>query len=111
METIHATLEILNGKMKVVRYFPDTNFVLHDVEEEQKEHLLGHHREKLTIAFGLISAPAGTIIRVTKDLCVCGDCHTATKFISKIVEREIVVRDANCFHHFKHVLCSCGDYW
>jgi hypothetical protein len=111
MEDIHVTLEILNGEMKAAGYFPDTNFVLHDVEEEQKEHLLGHHSEKLAIAFGLINTSPGTIIRVTKNLRVCGDCHTATKFISKIVEREIVVRDANRFHHFKDGLCSCGDYW
>uniref|UniRef100_A0A7N2MGQ3 DYW domain-containing protein n=1 Tax=Quercus lobata TaxID=97700 RepID=A0A7N2MGQ3_QUELO len=32
-----------------------------------------------------------------------------TKLISKIVELEIIIRDANCFHHFKNGLCSFGD--
>eukprot|EP01018_Ginkgo_biloba_P001792 Gb_35793 [translate_table: standard] len=111
MDKIYATLEILSKQMREAGYMPDTDFVLHDVEEEQKEHVLCHHSEKLAIAFGLISTPSGTPIRIIKNLRVCGDCHTAIKFISKIVGRDIVVRDANRFHHFKDGLCSCGDYW
>ncbi|CAK9265653.1 unnamed protein product [Sphagnum jensenii] len=38
-------------------------------------------------------------------------CHTSTKFISKIVRRAIMVRDANHFHHFEDCVCSCMDYW
>ena len=38
-----------------------------------------------------------------------GDCHTATEFISKVTGREIVVRDARRFHHFKGGACSCVD--
>eukprot|EP01018_Ginkgo_biloba_P037502 Gb_11385 [translate_table: standard] len=34
------------------RYVPNTNFVLHDVEEEVKEYTLYSHSEKLAIAFG-----------------------------------------------------------
>eukprot|EP01018_Ginkgo_biloba_P011979 Gb_15588 [translate_table: standard] len=108
---IYAKLTELSQKMQEEGYVPDTDFVLHDVEEEQKEHLLAHHSEKLAIAFGLISTPPGSSILIFKNLRVCGDCHTATKFISKIVGREIVVRDANRFHHFKGGLCSCQDYW
>eukprot|EP01018_Ginkgo_biloba_P008587 Gb_26466 [translate_table: standard] len=110
-QEIYAKLETLSGQMKAAGHVPDTNFVLHDVEEEQKEHFLYHHSEKLAIAFGLISIPTGTPIRIVKNLRVCGDCHAAIKFISKIVGREIVVRDANRFHHFKDGQCSCGDYW
>eukprot|EP01018_Ginkgo_biloba_P012654 Gb_23605 [translate_table: standard] len=108
---IYAKLEQLTEQMKDLGYVPDTNFVLHDVEEEQKEQFLSYHSEKLAIAFGLISKPPGTPIQIVKNLRVCGDCHTATKFISKIVGREIIVRDANRFHHFKDGLCSCGNYW
>jgi hypothetical protein len=42
---------------------------------------------------------------------VCSDCHTATKLMSKVTKKEIVVRDANRFHHFKDGFCSCKDYW
>eukprot|EP01018_Ginkgo_biloba_P033989 Gb_34779 [translate_table: standard] len=110
-EEIYATLERLAGLMKAAGYVPNTNFVLHDVEEEHKKDILYHHSEKLAIAFGIISTPCGTPIRIVKNLRVCGDCHNATKFISKIVGREIVVRDACRFHHVKEGLCSCGDYW
>eukprot|EP01018_Ginkgo_biloba_P036678 Gb_33367 [translate_table: standard] len=110
-EKIYAKLETLSGKMKEAGYVPDLKFMLHDVEKEQKEHNLYHHSEKLAIAFGLISTLPGTPIRIVKNLRVCGDCHSATKFISTIVAREIIVRDASRFHHFKDGWCSCGDYW
>jgi pentatricopeptide repeat protein len=108
---IYAMLETLAAQMEAAGYVPNTNFVLHDVEEELKEDILYSHSEKLAIAFGLLNTSPGTSIRITKNLRVCGDCHTATKFISKITRREIIMRDANRFHHFKNGLCSCGDYW
>eukprot|EP01018_Ginkgo_biloba_P009788 Gb_07729 [translate_table: standard] len=110
-QKIYAELERLFGQMKEAGYVSDTNFVLHDVEEEQKEHILSHHSEKLAVAFGLINTSPGTPIRVVKNLRVCGDCHSVIKFISKIVARDIVLRDANRFHHFKDGQCSCRDYW
>jgi hypothetical protein len=111
IDEICEQLKILAGQMKEAGYVPERISVLHDVEEEQKEDILFHHSEKLAIAFGLISTPLGTSIRIVKNLRVCGDCHTATKFISKVVGREIVVRDFKRFHRFNNGLCSCGDYW
>eukprot|EP01018_Ginkgo_biloba_P000579 Gb_09654 [translate_table: standard] len=108
---IYEKLEELTKQMKDAGYMPETNVVLHYVEEEQKEHFLCHHSEKLAIAFGLIRMPVGTPIQIFKNLRVCGDCHTATKFISKIAGREIVVRDTSRFHHFNGGICSCGNYW
>eukprot|EP01018_Ginkgo_biloba_P027869 Gb_30918 [translate_table: standard] len=110
-QQIYAKLEELTKQIKQVGYVPDTNFVLHDVEEEQKQQFLCHHSEKLAIAFGLISVTPETSIRIFKNLRICGDCHTAAKFISKITGREIIVRDTSRFHHFKDGLCSCGNYW
>lgn len=77
----------------------------------KKSHVLCGHSEKLAMVFGILSTPPGTTIRVMKNLRVCVDCHTVTKFISKIAGREIVMRDANRFHHFKDGNCSCGDFW
>ncbi|XP_057866832.2 pentatricopeptide repeat-containing protein At3g26782, mitochondrial-like [Cryptomeria japonica] len=111
IQEIYAKLEKLSWEMKAAGYVMDTRPVLNDVEDEEKELILCHHSEKLAIAFGLLNTSPGTTIKIVKNLRVCGDCHTATKIISKIVEREIVVRDANRFHHFKHGKCSCGDYW
>ncbi|XP_057815481.1 pentatricopeptide repeat-containing protein At4g30700 [Cryptomeria japonica] len=110
-QEIYAMLEKLSWEMKAAGYIPDTKPVLSDVEEEEKGLLICHHSEKLAIAFGLLNTSPGTTIRVVKNLRVCVDCHTATKFISKVAAREIIVRDANRFHHFKHGQCSCGDYW
>ncbi|GLJ40991.1 hypothetical protein SUGI_0848630 [Cryptomeria japonica] len=108
---IYSTLESLTLQMVKAGYVSDTNFVLHDVEDEVKENMLSSHSEKLAIAFGLINTKPGTPILITKNLRVCGDCHNASKFISRIVNREIIMRDSNRFHHFKDGLCSCGDYW
>ncbi|XP_077222496.1 pentatricopeptide repeat (PPR) superfamily protein [Tasmannia lanceolata] len=108
---IYAKLDELTGKMIEAGFRSETNVAFHDVEEEEKEHMVKVHSEKLAIAFGLISSEPGIEIRIIKNLRVCLDCHNATKFISKITERLIVVRDANRFHHFRDGVCSCGDYW
>eukprot|EP01018_Ginkgo_biloba_P019324 Gb_30146 [translate_table: standard] len=110
-EKIYAKLEELTVKMKEVGYVPDTSFVLHNVDEKQKEQLLCYHSERLAIAFGLISTTPEMPIRIVKNLRVCDDCHTASKFLSQIADRELIVRDPNRFHHFKDGMCSCGDYW
>ncbi|CAJ1964456.1 unnamed protein product [Sphenostylis stenocarpa] len=108
---IYKELRMLNAKMKSLGYVPDYSYVLQDVEEDEKEQILTSHSERLAIAFGLISTPPKSPIRIFKNLRVCGDCHNATKYISKITERDIIVRDSNRFHHFKDGICSCGDYW
>ncbi|GLU09255.1 hypothetical protein SLE2022_261250 [Rubroshorea leprosula] len=110
-EEIYTELRSLTDKMKILGYIPDYSFVLQDVEEDEKEVILMSHSERLAMAFGIISTPPKSPIRIFKNLRVCGDCHNATKLISKITEREIIVRDSNRFHHFKDGVCSCGDYW
>lgn len=111
LASIHEKLNELEKKMKLAGYVPDLEFALHDVGEELKEQLLLWHSEKLAIAFGLLKVPLGVPIRVFKNLRVCGDCHSAIKYISAIEGREIIVRDTTRFHHFKDGFCSCSDYW
>ncbi|KAI3446722.1 hypothetical protein Pfo_003387 [Paulownia fortunei] len=110
-KAIYTMLEKLMGKMKDAGYLAETVTALHDVEEEEKELLVKVHSEKLAIAFGLIMSEAGDEIRIIKNLRVCLDCHNFTKFVSRVTERVIIVRDANRFHHFENGACSCGDYW
>uniref|UniRef100_A0A0A9DB80 DYW domain-containing protein n=1 Tax=Arundo donax TaxID=35708 RepID=A0A0A9DB80_ARUDO len=111
-EAIHLKLaEITEKVRKEGGYTEDTRFVLHDVSEEEKIEKLHKHSERLAIAFGLINSRPGTPLRIAKNLMVCGDCHEFTKLVSKLFEREIVVRDANRFHHFGGGSCSCGDFW
>ncbi|KAM4098064.1 hypothetical protein ACJW30_07G048500 [Castanea mollissima] len=97
--------------MKEGGYVPDTRYVLHDIDQEAKEQALLYHSERLAIAYGLISTPARTPLRIIKNLRICGDCHNAIKIMSKIVGRELIIRDNKRFHHFKEGKCSCGDYW
>ncbi|KAF5186837.1 Pentatricopeptide repeat-containing protein [Thalictrum thalictroides] len=92
-------------------YVPDTRYVLHDIDQEAKEQALLYHSERLAIAYGLISTPARTPLRIIKNLRICGDCHNAIKIMAKIVGRQLIVRDNKRFHHFENGKCSCGDYW
>ena len=108
---VYKMLDEIDRLLEVAGFVPDTSEVLRDIDEEWKEGALSHHSEKLAIAFGLISTKPGTTIRIVKNLRVCGNCHSATKLISKIFNREIIARDKNRFHHFKDGFCSCKDYW
>lgn len=92
-------------------YVPDTDWALQDEAPEGRERGLAYHSERLAVAFGLIAVPAPAPIRVFKNLRVCGDCHAAIKMVAQVYGREIILRDANCFHHMEHGVCSCGDYW
>eukprot|EP01018_Ginkgo_biloba_P033139 Gb_39939 [translate_table: standard] len=85
-EEIYSILKTLAGQMREAGYVPDTSFVLHDVEGKEKEYILCDHNEKPAIAFGLLNTSPETPIQISKNLRVCGNCHSATKFISKIVK-------------------------
>lgn len=104
-------LDNLRLEVEASGYVADTSCVLRNVDEPMKVELLWGHSERLAIAFALLSTPVGSLIRVTKNLRVCIDCHNVTKYISQITKREIIVRDANRFHHFANGKCSCNDYW
>lgn len=95
-----------------VGYTPDTNFVLQDLEGEQKEDSLHYHSEKLAITYGLMTLSSSEkSVRIRKNLRICGDCHVFAKLLSKIECRTIVIRDPIRYHHFRNGVCSCGDYW
>ncbi|XP_007016304.2 PREDICTED: pentatricopeptide repeat-containing protein At3g46790, chloroplastic [Theobroma cacao] len=111
IEEIQSFLIKLSAEMKEKGYVPQTKVVLYDLNEGEKERILLGHSEKLAVAFGLINTNKGETIRITKNLRLCEDCHTLTKFISKFANKEILVRDVNRFHHFQNGVCSCDDYW
>ncbi|KAL1212355.1 Pentatricopeptide repeat-containing protein [Cardamine amara subsp. amara] len=92
-------------------YSPGADWSIHDIEEEEKENVTGIHSEKLALALGLLRTVPGTTIRIVKNLRICGDCHSLMKYVSKMSQRDILLRDARQFHHFKNGSCSCGDYW
>ncbi|KAI4370169.1 hypothetical protein MLD38_018545 [Melastoma candidum] len=108
---IYSFLNSLLERLEAAGYVPDTDFALHDVDEEVKKGTLSMHSEKLALAYSLLATPEGTPIRMTKNLRICGDCHSFVKFASAVTERAVVMRDASRFHHFQGGTCSCNNYW
>ncbi|CAO2825421.1 unnamed protein product [Amaranthus hypochondriacus] len=110
-DKIYAVLRGLKEIVKEAGYIPETKFVLHDIDPEGKEEAIMAHSERLAATYALITSGARHQFRVIKNLRVCGDCHNYFKILSDIVGREIIMRDAKRFHHFKDGKCSCNDYW
>ncbi|XP_042484747.1 pentatricopeptide repeat-containing protein DOT4, chloroplastic [Macadamia integrifolia] len=108
---IQSFLEKVKTRMKEERYLTNKRYSLINAGDTEREEALCGHSEKLAMAFGILSLPPGKTIRVTKNLRICGDCHEMAKFMSKMVGREIVLRDSNRFHHFEHGRCSCRGCW
>ncbi|KAL9234291.1 hypothetical protein vseg_009176 [Gypsophila vaccaria] len=110
-QQMYELLSNLMQRIKAIGYVPETSFVLHDVEDEEKGDLLLDHSEKLALAYAILTSRAGSTIRITKNLRVCGDCHTVFKYISQVVDHEIILRDSSRFHHFNNGCCSCKGFW
>ncbi|CAN8321176.1 unnamed protein product [Cochlearia groenlandica] len=108
---IYAKLQDMKKLIKESGYVADTSQALQDTDEEQREHNLWNHSERLALAYSLMSTPDGSTVRIFKNLRVCGDCHTVYKFVSNVTGRRIVLRDQYRFHHFVSGVCSCKDYW
>ena len=98
-------------RMREAGYRPDTSEALHGLDEEGKVEHLCWHSEKLAIAFGLLTSAPSEPITVLKNLRVCGDCHAASKALSRLTKRTIIVRDASRWHEFVDGRCSCNDYF
>ncbi|KAL3526918.1 hypothetical protein ACH5RR_011574 [Cinchona calisaya] len=114
IKEINDFWEEMSEKMNQAGYVPDARWALvrdNGSSKGEEETRLGHHSEKLAVAFGLLSTKEGEPILVVKNLRICGDCHNAIKVISEITGREITVRDCYRFHCFKDGKCSCGDFW
>ena len=105
-KNIYEMMYQMEWQLKFEGYAPKI-----DEEDEEKKQRLKGHSQKIAIAFALINTSDGCPIRIVRNLRMCNDCHTYTKLISMIFDREITVRDRNRFHHFKDGVCSCRDYW
>ncbi|KAI4366858.1 hypothetical protein MLD38_022671 [Melastoma candidum] len=111
-EEISRFLQDVRKKMNDAGYLPETENVLQDVDQAEKEAALCNHSEKLAVAFGVLNSTGGqSTIRVFKNLRICRDCHNVIKFIAKVIQKQIIVRDSTRFHHFRDGLCSCGEFW
>ncbi|ONK80456.1 uncharacterized protein A4U43_C01F17900 [Asparagus officinalis] len=110
-EKIGSFLEDVRKRMKEEGYFGQNKFILKDRNDYLKEDVLCGHSEMQAIAFGILNSSKGKPVRVTKNLTVCGDCHEVIKFMSKMVSREITLRDSERFHQFREGRCSCRGSW
>lgn len=108
---IYRLLEGLIQRTRLEGYISETDLVLMDVSEEEKEQNLNYHSEKLALAYGILRSGPGTEILITKNLRTCPDCHSWIKVVSKVLNRVITVRDRIRFHRFEGGVCTCGDYW
>jgi len=116
-DTTHPDMNKIEAKWNELEkrllglYEPDTSWVLQDMTEENKRLSLCHHSERIALCYALINTKPGEPIYMTKNLRICGDCHTVVELISKLEQRLIVVRDARRFHHFVDGKCSCGGFY
>ncbi|KAF3792672.1 Pentatricopeptide repeat-containing protein [Nymphaea thermarum] len=108
---IYSGLEILIVECRKAGYVPDTSFVLHEVEEYQKENFLYYHSSKLALTYGLLMTKPGKPVQVVKNVHLCGDCHEFMKYVSEVAQRDISMRDSTGFHYFNGGRCSCKDCW
>lgn len=107
---IYKKLDEVMEEISKLGYMHGGKCLLPDVEEDEQRGS-GCHSEKLAIAFGLISTPSSNLLQVVQGHRVCDDCHDVIKKMTMVTKREIVLRDAHRFHHFRNGTCSCGDYW
>ncbi|XP_043689337.1 pentatricopeptide repeat-containing protein At4g21065-like [Telopea speciosissima] len=130
-DKIYDELNALDVKVKNAAKFARESYT--EGEEDDIEEIIArcmYHSERLAIAYGLMimnrssssssndrnnsetaKKTSTNPIRITKNLRVCRDCHFYTRLVSKVTKRELIVRDARRFHHFKDGCCSCQDYW
>ncbi|KAJ8753344.1 hypothetical protein K2173_019743 [Erythroxylum novogranatense] len=110
-DEIYRMLDEINHQLKIAGYVADITSELHNLGPEEKQYVLSYHSEKLAIAFGVLTTPPGTTIRIAKNLRICIDCHNFAKMLSGVYNREVIIRDRTRFHHFREGYCSCNDYW
>ncbi|KAL7134150.1 hypothetical protein ABFS83_11G007800 [Erythranthe nasuta] len=110
-EGIRGIIREVSERVEGVGHESLIDSVLHNVGDGERQDALWEHSERLAIAYGLLKTKAPVVIRVVKNLRVCMDCHEVTKTISKLYDREIIVRDRIRFHKFVDGVCSCQDFW
>ncbi|RZC82732.1 hypothetical protein C5167_045518 [Papaver somniferum] len=111
-EKMYKLLETLTETMHKEGFVAYRSSGCHDITKEGKEGNLCGHTEKLALAFVLIKSEGHRgVTRIGKNLRVCKDCHVFFKFISKIKDCDIILKDPNRYHHFKRGNCNCCDLW
>ena len=112
MAKIREMMAKMGRRMRAEGYVAETWRVVVDVDEEEKEQSLEAHSERMAIAYGLMKTDKASFpLQILKNLRTCEECHRAIKLVSKIWNRQIIIRDRSRFHHFAGGQCSCNDFW
>ncbi|KAL5102502.1 hypothetical protein RYX36_006829 [Vicia faba] len=107
---VSKSLEDLLAKAKNLGYEMLESVEISDKEHEEKTFSSTiYHSEKLAITFGLENLPNSSPIRVVKNTLMCRDCHSFVKCISRLTNREIIIKDSKKLHKFVNGQCSCGN--
>ncbi|KAF8653736.1 hypothetical protein HU200_061849 [Digitaria exilis] len=109
-DRIAEFLDDVARRMQEEGYDPMKKYALMGANDAVHDEALCGHSSKLAIAFGVLNLSEGRAVRVTKNSRVCSHCHEAAKFISKMCNRVIILRDSSRFHHFEEGRCSCRGY-
>ncbi|KAL9243241.1 hypothetical protein vseg_017153 [Gypsophila vaccaria] len=110
-DEIYDMIREILQQLRMAGYVPQISSELHDLNSTEKEKALCYHSEKLAIAFGVLSTPPGTTIRVANSVRICVDCHDFAKVFSAAYNRKVIIRDRNRIHLFRNGGCSCSDCW
>lgn len=87
----------------------DFYYVFNDFWE--KECLFFYCLELLVVVYGFEYIFFGVLVCCVMDFLVIDFSYRMLKFILKVYNCGIFVRDFNCFYNFKDGICLCGDYW
>ncbi|XP_021761619.1 pentatricopeptide repeat-containing protein At3g47530-like [Chenopodium quinoa] len=110
-DEIYEMLNEILQQLKIAGYVPEASSELHDLDLIEKETAASSHSEKLAIAFGVLSTPPSTTIRVANSAQICDDCHNFAKVFSAVYNRKLIISDPNRIHHFREGKCSCDYCW
>jgi len=82
---IYAEIDRLTRELVEYGHTFDASWITRPLREDESiESVLCGHSEKLAIAYNFIQRPVPSIIQITKNLRVCGDCRTFFLFVSVI---------------------------
>ncbi|CAF3542705.1 unnamed protein product [Rotaria socialis] len=111
-ERLPAEAERVSAELTAHGHIFDGSWITRPIgQDESVQSILCGHSEKIAVLLNLTQEPVPQLIQITKNLRICGDCHSVTKKIANIRQIDIIISDANRVHHFyKNGQCSCQDH-
>ncbi|KAL1206726.1 Pentatricopeptide repeat-containing protein [Cardamine amara subsp. amara] len=65
------------------------------------------HSAKQAVVFGFLYASPKAPVHVVKNKILCKDCHDFVSNLTRLVDKNITIRDGDQVHVFKNGECSC----